>query len=67
MNQANFAPRGDLADTRSEPRGEPRVDDTVAFMTASELVARYRAGDLSPVEATETALSRRAGGILYQR
>ncbi len=34
------------------------MDDTVAFMTASELVARYRAGDLSPVEATETALAR---------
>ena len=34
------------------------MDDTVAFMTAIELVARYRAGDLSPVEATETALAR---------
>ncbi len=58
MNQANFAPRGNLADTRSEPRGQPQVDDTVGFMTANELVACYRAGDLSPVEATETALAR---------
>ena len=38
--------------------GRRLVDETVAFMTASRLVARFASRDLSPVEATETALAR---------
>jgi aspartyl-tRNA(Asn)/glutamyl-tRNA(Gln) amidotransferase subunit A len=34
------------------------IATTVADLTASELVAAYRAGELSPVEATEAALER---------
>ena len=34
------------------------VDEELAFLSARELVARYRDGSLSPVEATRTTLER---------
>lgn len=34
------------------------MTDDIAFLTASELVRQYRAGSLSPVEATNAALAR---------
>jgi len=34
------------------------VDNAIAFMTATEMVARFRAGELSPVTVVEEALER---------
>ena len=34
------------------------MDDEIAYLDATELLARYRSGALSPVEAVEEALAR---------
>jgi aspartyl-tRNA(Asn)/glutamyl-tRNA(Gln) amidotransferase subunit A len=39
-------------------KGEIEMTDEIAFLTAGELVAGYRAGSLSPVDSVAAALQR---------
>src|SRR5690606_1681124 len=50
--------RGQDPGLRDDRRWDVTADLAAAELTATELIAAYRAGELSPVEATEAALQR---------